>query len=305
MYILYGCLLFFAGRLFTTISTLALVPSLSLHKKRFTCDVHHETLTDNRYILRSSFDIEVTSPPNVSVIHSYPKAVHLRDRSHLTLSCQSHGGYPLGRISWYRLENGTDVPTLIDNSFLINEHQNATENNITMIVSPSENNVTFLCDVTNSYLYSLGQQLQTNITLQVVCMNFYCVVRISISFFIFLFSFLFLVGPSSIQIRDNTSDTNANVITLIEGTTRQFICRTSSSNPQPIVVWKLDGQIISGDIAPIEEEGEDAGTIIKLVKTIGLHKKLRDYHDRILSCEARNPVTRHTVVDSVRLNVIC
>ncbi len=116
---------------------------------------------------------------------------------------------------------------------------------------------------------------------------------------------MYLVGPSSIQIRGNTPDANMSVTTLVEGTTRQFICRTSSSNPRPIVSWKLDGQIITGDVDPLEERGEYAGTTIQLVKTIGLDKQLRHYHTKILSCEARNPETGHLVIDSTRLNIIC
>jgi hypothetical protein len=49
-----------------------------------------------------------------------------------------------------------------------------------MVISPSDNNATLLCYVMNAYLYSLGQRLQANVTLQVACMNF-----------IYLFKFLF------------------------------------------------------------------------------------------------------------------
>ena len=93
--------------------------------------------------------------------------------------------------------------------------------------------------------------------------------------------------------------------TLVEGTTQQFTCRTASSNPRSIVTWKLDGQIIPSDVDPLEERAEYAGTTIQLVKTIGLDKQLRDYHMKVLSCEARNPETGHLVVASTRLNIIC
>ncbi|CAF1114272.1 unnamed protein product [Rotaria sordida] len=271
---------FTQGRLFSTVSTLILTPSLSLHKNRFTCDVRHETLNNDSNKLRSSFDVEITSPPSIPFILGYPSNFYLINGSRLTLSCQSRGGHPLGRLSWYRLENNSEALNLIDNSFVIFYQQNITENNITMIMSPSDNNVTLSCHVTNSYLYSLGQRLQKNITLQVA------------------------FGPSSIQIRGNKPDINMSVTTLIEGTTRQFVCRTSSSNPRPIVVWKLDGHVITGDIDPLEEQGEYAGKTIQLVKTIGVDKELKEYHTKILSCEARNPETGHIVVDSTRLNII-
>jgi hypothetical protein len=96
-----------------------------------------------------------------------------------------------------------------------------------------------------------------------------------------------------------------NVTTVVEGSPRQFICRTSSSNPRPIVVWKIDGQIISADFNPLEERGEFDGSIVQLVKTIGLDKQLKDYHTKILSCEAKNPETDHVVDDSTILNIIC
>lgn len=268
------------GRLFSTISTLSLNPSLLLHKSRFTCDVRHETLNDDTTKLQTSFAVEITSPPSQPIIRGYPSTFHLINGSRLTLSCQTRDGHPLGRLSWYRSEHGNDTSYLIDNSFVVLHQQNATENNMTMLISPADNNATLSCHVVNAYLYSLGQKLQTNITLQVA------------------------FGPSSIQIRGNSPNTSMSVTTLAEGTTRQFICRTTSANPRPIISWKLDGQIIPSDITPSEERGEYAGTIIQLVKTIGLDKQLRDYHMKVLSCEARNPETGHIVVDSTRLNII-
>jgi hypothetical protein len=116
---------------------------------------------------------------------------------------------------------------------------------------------------------------------------------------------VFLVGPSSIQIRGNTPETNTSMTTIVEGTTRQFVCRTASSYPRSIVTWKLDGHGITGDVEPLEERADYAGTSIQLVKTIGLDKRLRDYHRKVLSCEARNPDTGHIISDSTRLNIIC
>ncbi len=109
------------------------------------------------------------------------------------------------------------------------------------------------------------------------------------------------VGPSFVHIRD----VNTNVTTLIEGTTRQFQCRTSSSNPRSHIVWKLNGQIFPADIDPLEEPGEYSGTIVQLSKTLGLGKPLKEYHTKILSCEASNPETGHIVTDSTQLNIIC
>ena len=286
------------GRLFSTVSTLSLVPSLTLHKNRFTCNVQHETLTENVSKLQTSFEVEITSPPSLPNIRGYPSTFRLINGSRLTLSCQSIGGHPLGRLSWYRMESGSEISNLIDNSFVVLHQQNSTENNITMLISPSDNNATLSCHVINAYLYSLGQRLQTNLTLQVACKHtetlFYERVL------------CFVVGPSSIVIRrGNTSDGVSNVTTLVEGTTQQFTCRTSSANPRPIVTWKLDGQIIPSDVDALEERAEFAGTTIQLVKTIGLDKQLRDYHMKILSCEARNPETGHLVVHSTRLNIIC
>jgi hypothetical protein len=96
-----------------------------------------------------------------------------------------------------------------------------------------------------------------------------------------------------------------SITTLIEDVPRQFVCRTSSSNPRAIVVWKLDDQILPSDVDPLAERGEYSGTIIQVTKTIGLDKSLRNYHGKMLSCEARNPDTGYTVIDSTRLNIIC
>jgi hypothetical protein len=96
-----------------------------------------------------------------------------------------------------------------------------------------------------------------------------------------------------------------SIVTLIEGIPRQFVCRTSSSNPRAIINWKLDEQIFPADTNPFEEPGENAGKIVQLTKTIGLDKPLRTYHKKILSCEAKNPETGHIVIDSRQLHIIC
>jgi len=161
--------LFLLDRRFTTVSTLTLVPSLSLDKRRFTCHVHHETLHGKTDQLSTSLEIKITSPPKIPIIHGYSSAFRVINGSYLTLSCQSYGGNPLGQLSWYRLENEYKRLNLIDNSSNIFHHQNLTENNISMIITPSDNNVTFSCHVTNDYLDSLGETLQKNVTLQVAC----------------------------------------------------------------------------------------------------------------------------------------
>lgn len=149
---------------------MTLTPSLSLHKTRFTCEVTHETLANNpSNDLRASFDIEVTSPPSQPIISGYPSSFLLMNGSSLSLSCQSKGGYPLGRLSWYRLDSNSEFSTLIDNSFVVRNQDSLTENNISMIVTPSDNNATLMCQVVNGYLYSLGQRYQTNVTVQVAC----------------------------------------------------------------------------------------------------------------------------------------
>jgi len=92
--------------------------------------------------------------------------------SDLNLSCQSSGGYPLGSLSWYRLEN--EKFNLIDNSSIKYPEKYLIESNISMIITPSDNNLTYSCQVRNDYLDSIGQILQTNITLQVACKDFIC-----------------------------------------------------------------------------------------------------------------------------------
>lgn len=93
--------------------------------------------------------------------------------------------------------------------------------------------------------------------------------------------------------------------TLMDGVPRQFICRISSSNPRAMVTWKLDQQILSPDINPLEESGEYGGIRIQLTKTIGLDKPLKSYHGKTLFCEATNSETGQILSDSTQLNVIC
>lgn len=114
--------------------------------------------------------------------------------------------------------------------------------------------------------------------------------------------FSLIVGPASVDIANK--DENGTT-TLMDGIPRQFICRTSSSNPQAIVKWKLDGQILSPDIQPLEERGEYGGIRIQSTKTIGLDKPLKSYHGRTLSCEATNSDTGQILIDSTELNIIC
>lgn len=119
--------------------------------------------------MRSTFEIRVTSPPNIPVIYSYPSTIRFINGSSVNLSCQAYGGYPLGRLFWYRLESENKKFNLIDNSSIVLHAENKTDSNISMIAKPSDNNVILSCHVTNDYLYLLGQKLQTNITLQVAC----------------------------------------------------------------------------------------------------------------------------------------
>ncbi len=100
-------------------------------------------------------------------------------------------------------------------------------------------------------------------------------------------------------------DIHGNETTLTEGIPRQFICRTSSSNPRAMITWKLDEIILPSDIDPLEEPGEYGGKIIQSTKTIGLDRLLRDYHQKTLSCQAKNPDTGDIIIDSTRLNIIC
>lgn len=114
--------------------------------------------------------------------------------------------------------------------------------------------------------------------------------------------FACLVGPASVVIGEK--DGNGTTI-LMNGIPRQFICRISSSNPRPIVTWKLDQQILPPDINPLEESGDYGGIRMQLTKTIGLNKPLKSYHGKILSCEATNSETGQILSDSTQLNVIC
>lgn len=70
-------------------------------------------------------------------------------------------------------------------------------------------------------------------------------------------------------------------------------------------MWKLDGQLLDADYPPLFEAGDHAGLVIQSMKSIGSEHTLKDYHDKILSCEARNPQTGHAMTDSTRLNIIC
>ena len=163
---------YFIDRLYTTISTLTLVPSLLLDRKRFTCVVYHEALINNTNFLHRSFEVKISSPPDIPIIYGYSPTDRLINGSYITLQCQSYGGYPLGRLSWHRLENKNKLLTLISNSSIVLRQANITESNISMIIEPSDNNVTLSCHVTNDYLDSLERTLQTNITLQVACKLF-------------------------------------------------------------------------------------------------------------------------------------
>ena len=154
----------YLDRLYSTISTLTISPSLSLHKKTFTCHALHETLTNAMKSLQTSFQIVISRPPDQPRIHIHPSSSnYLINGTSISLSCQSSGGYPLGRLFWYRNR------TLIDQSYLTVDHENLTQNNISMIVTADDNNAVYECHVTNDYLKSTGSIMQTNITLNVAC----------------------------------------------------------------------------------------------------------------------------------------
>lgn len=111
----------------------------------------------------------------------------------------------------------------------------------------------------------------------------------------------FLVGPSFVQIQDK----DGNETSLVDGVPRRFLCRSSTSNPRAILMWKLDNETIFPDIDSIEDSGDYGGKISQSTKTLGVNKSLRTYHKKILSCQAKNSRTGETTIDSTLLNVIC
>ena len=116
---------------------------------------------------RTSFEIQITSPPDLPQIHGYASTNRLSNGSSLLLSCQAGNGSPLANISWYRLEN--QQLDLIDNSSTIIAEKNLAENNLSLIIRPADNNATYSCQVTNDYLQAVGQIFQINVTLHVAC----------------------------------------------------------------------------------------------------------------------------------------
>lgn len=97
------------------------------------------------------------------------------------------------------------------------------------------------------------------------------------------------VGPSSVKIENKQSD----VTTIVQGDPYIFYCQSSLSNPPAVITWRLNGELVRTDSA-----SENAFPI-------GLTYTWRDSHSKILSCEAQNPFTNETVIDSTRLNIIC
>lgn len=107
--------------------------------------------------LRTTFEIQIITPPNPPIIDGYSSERFLNNGSYLNLSCQSTGGNPLGEISWYQLENNLQINQ---------------EKNLSLIIKPTDNNQTYTCQVKNDYLDLIGQVSQRNITLKVACKKF-------------------------------------------------------------------------------------------------------------------------------------
>ena len=102
----------------------------------------------------------------------------------------------------------------------------------------------------------------------------------------------------------NNGHDNSSITTIVQGTNYSFVCQTSSSNPTPVHVWKLNGKILPSEQL-VEMHGDNGGIILQSFITIDGREPWSTYHGKILSCEAQNPVTEHLVNDLTRLNVIC
>lgn len=81
--------------------------------------------------------------------------------------------------------------------------------------------------------------------------------------------------------------------TITQGDPFVFSCRNSPSNPPASITWRLNGEIVQVDEKSPNEF------------PIGLKQTWKNSHLKILSCEAKNPLTNFSIVDSTRLNVIC
>jgi len=142
-----------SDQLFSTISTLTFVPSMAFDRKRFTCQVEHETLIDNIHNLQTSIEIQILSPPDHPIV-----TMHSSNGSYVTLSCRSYRGHPQGVLTWNQMNSSAEIR---GNDFV--------ESNLTIVLQPSDNNQTHSCRVNNDYLESIGEIRQTNITLTVDC----------------------------------------------------------------------------------------------------------------------------------------
>ncbi|CAF3009640.1 unnamed protein product [Rotaria sp. Silwood2] len=86
---------FIKDNLFSTMSTLTLIPSLLLHKKRFMCDVRHETLNNNMNLLRNG--------PVITRTQGYSISEALMPGSSAILICVIDGNpIDLNKVRWFK-----------------------------------------------------------------------------------------------------------------------------------------------------------------------------------------------------------
>lgn len=99
-------------------------------------------------------------PPGVPRIEGYEEGTTVKAGEALTLLCLSDGGNPPPKLIWYRGNAQIDATYYLTNEDL------TTANNLTFIVSASDNTGAYFCHASNS---ATKEPLVASIKLNVFC----------------------------------------------------------------------------------------------------------------------------------------
>ncbi|KAL8598029.1 hypothetical protein ACOMHN_062627 [Nucella lapillus] len=203
--------------------------------------------------------ISILYPPGPPIISGYSPGQVVRTNDTLLLTCTSRGGNPLGTVVWYRNNERVDSSFTSGGNKAINEY--------TFVVTSTDNEAKYLCEVTNLVTPA---PLTKSFTLSV----YFPPQRVTIS------------GGSG---------------PLRSGDTVHLTCVSSNSNPRSTITWFARGrQIPDSEVTATYEVSPLGGFVTRSRVSVTLsHQE----HNVIYTCQATNDVGQ-TVADTVTLSVL-
>ncbi|XP_076305226.1 nephrin-like [Tachypleus tridentatus] len=141
------------NKLFTTVSTILIYPTLDDNGAIYTCEAVHPAMPQ---AWKTSVTISVLYPPETPVITGYTRKDVIRKGDIVSLTCVSEGGNPPAQLRWFRFN------TSLNGNYNYNNTMAASR--LTFTATPGDNNATYRCEASSRVV---KKPLSASITISV------------------------------------------------------------------------------------------------------------------------------------------